>query len=378
MLKWIEIDEKALIHNLKLIRKIVRPKTKLLFTVKANAYGHGLKEITKICENHNLVDAYGVHGLEEALYLRELGIKRMVLVLGYPDHDKLIEGIKNNIRFTVYDLSIIKKLNSIAKRLSTKAIIHLKLETGTGRQGILPKDWEKIKNYLKRADNIEFEGLSSHFANIEDTTDHRYAEYQYKRFVDFKNRINKDGFDPKIKHFSCSASTLLFPHTHLDMVRVGISGYGYWPSKETHLSFLLKHGKEIKLKKVLSFYTKISQIKILDAGSYIGYGLTYKTNTKTKIAIIPVGYFDGIDRKLSNIGYFLVKGKRAPVRGRVCMNIIVLDITNIKNLKVGDKIVLIGKSGDDSVSADEWAEKVNTINYEILSRLSPFLPRIIK
>jgi alanine racemase len=377
MLKWIEINEKALVHNLKLIRKLLKPKTKLLFTVKANAYGHGLKEIALICEKNNLVDVYGVHSIEEALTLREIGVKRDILILGYVEESELIYALEKNIKFTVYNLSMIKKLNSIAKKISKKAVIHLKVETGTGRQGILKKDWGKIRDFLKKAENIDFEGISSHFANIEDTTDHSYAEYQFKRFTDFTGIVKKDGFSPRIKHFSCSASTLLFPKTHLDMVRVGISGYGYWPSKETYLSFLLKNGKEIKLRKVLSFYSKISQIKTLDAGSFIGYGLTYKTNSKTKIAVLPVGYYDGVDRKLSNTGYFLVKGKRAAIRGRVCMNITVIDITTVKNVKLEDRVTLLGNQGDEHITADDWAEKTYTINYEILSRLSPLIKRVV-
>ncbi len=377
MLKWIEISEKALVHNLRLIRNLLKHGTKLLFTVKANAYGHGLKEIASICEKHNLVDAYGVHSIEEALKLREIGVNRDILILGYVEEKELIYGLEKNIKFTVYNLSMIKKLNSIAKKLSKKAVIHLKIETGTGRQGILKKDWEKIKNYLKKAENIDFEGISSHFANIEDTTDHSYAEYQFERFMNFVKRVKQDGFSPRVKHFSCSASTLLFPRTHLDMVRIGISGYGYWPSKETYLSFLLKKGKEIKLEKVLSFYTKISQIKILEEGSFIGYGLTYKTNSNTKIAILPVGYYDGVDRKLSNTGYFIIKGKRAAIRGRVCMNITVTDITTIKDVKIEDRVVLLGRERDENLTADDWAGKINTINYEVLSRLSPFIRRVV-
>jgi len=378
MLKFIELNENALIHNLKSIKNLLSKQTIFLFVVKANAYGHGIKEIINISKKIDIIDWFGVHSIEEALYLREQNIKKNILILGYVERKLLNEGIINNFRFTVYDKHTIKQIDEAAKKLSKKAFIHLKLETGTARQGITENDWPEIRDTLNNLGNTVLEGVSSHFANIEDTTDHSYANYQFERFNRFLETIKKDGFNFLIKHFSCSASALLFPHTHLDMVRVGISAYGYWPSRETYLSFLINKQNKLKLKKVLSFHTKVSQIKELPQNSFIGYGLTYKTTSKTKVAILPVGYFDGIDRKLSNSGYFLLKGKRVPIIGRVCMNITIIDITDIKDVSVEDKVTLIGKSRDEAITADEWAQKLNTINYEIISRLSPFIPRIIK
>ncbi len=377
MLKWIEVDSKALLHNLSLIRSLVKKKSKVIFVVKANAYGHGIEQVVKITEKSNLVDWYGVNSIEEAIKLRKLGVKKEILILGYVERGLIEEGIKNNVRFTVYEPSYIFELDKKAKKIKKKAYFHLKLETGTGRQGIEKKDWKFFKKVLKKIEYAKFEAVSSHFANIEDTTDHSYAEYQLKRFNSFCKLIKNDGFSP-LKHFSCSASTLLFPKTHLDFVRVGISAYGYWPSKETHLSFLLKYKNELELKRVLSFYTKVAQIKTLKKGSFISYGLTYKTTQKTKIAVLPVGYFDGIDRKLSNTGYFLIKGERVPIRGRVCMNIVLVDVSHIKSVNSEEKVTLIGRDGKEIISADDWAEKIGTINYEIISRLSPEIPRIVK
>ncbi len=377
MLKWIEIDKKALLHNLNLIRSLVKKKTKIIFVVKANAYGHGIEPVIKIAEESGVVDWYGVNSIEEALELRKLGVKREILLLGYVEKEKIEEGVRKSIRFTVYNPDYILEMEKIARGLNKKAYIHLKLETGTGRQGISKKEWKYFKDILKNLSFVKFEAVSSHFANIEDTTDHTYAKYQLKRFNSFYNMIINDGFNP-LRHFSCSASTLLFPKTHFDFVRVGISAYGYWPSKETYLSFLLKYKNELELKKVLSFYTKIAQVKTLRKGSFISYGLTYKTTQKTKIAVLPVGYYDGIDRKLSNIGYFLFEGERVPIRGRVCMNISLVDVSHIRKVNSEDVVVLLGKSKSEEISADDWAEKIDTINYEVLSRLSPEIPRFVK
>ncbi len=377
MLKWIEVDSKALLHNLSLIRSLVKKRTKVIFVVKANAYGHGIDQVVSITEKSNLIDWYGVNSIEEAVKLRELGVKREILILGYVERELIEEGIRNNVRFTVYEPSYISEIERKARKMKREAYFHLKLETGTGRQGIDKKDWKSFKEVLKKIEYTKFEAVSSHFANIEDTTDHSYAEYQLKRFNSFYKLIVNDGFSP-LRHFSCSASTLLFPKTHFDFVRVGISAYGYWPSKETHLSFLLRHKNELELRKVLSFYTKVAQVKTLKKGSFISYGLTYKTTQKTKIAVLPVGYFDGVDRKLSNTGYFLIKGERVPIRGRVCMNITLVDVSHIKNINSEDKVTLIGRDGKEIVSADDWADKVGTINYEILSRLSPEIPRIVR
>ncbi len=376
MLKWIEIDSKALLHNLRLIRSLVKGQTKIIFIVKANAYGHGTKSVVEVAEKSGMVDWYGVNSLEEAIELRKLGVKKNIISLGYIERDEIVDGIKNKVRFTVYNPEYIVELEKKAKKLNKEAYFHLKLETGTGRQGINKNEWKKFKKIFDKLEYAKFEAVSSHFANIEDTIDHSYADYQLKRFKRFYAMIKKDGFSP-LKHFSCSASTLLFPETHFDFVRVGISAYGYWPSNETHLSFLLKYKNELELRKVLSFYTKIAQLKELKKGSYISYGLTYKTTQKTKVAILPVGYYDGIDRKLSNSGYFLLKGERVPIRGRVCMNITIVDVSHIKVLSPEDKVTLIGKDGEESLTADNWAQNINTINYEVLARLPKEIPRIL-
>ena len=372
---WIEISKENLLHNLRTIKKQING-SKLIFIVKANAYGHGIKEVTQITEKaKNLVNAYGVHSLEEAILLRNLGIKKDIFVLGYINFANLEYIIDYQLIPTITNLETLEHIEKIAEKKKKNVRLNLKCETGTFRQGILFKDFPHYLSFIKKSHFITLEGLTTHFANIEDTIDHSYAEMQLETFKKFVNVAEKEGFKALKNHIACSAAILLFKETHYQMVRAGISSYGYWSSNETKLSALLKN-ENIILKPVLSWKTIVGQIKEVEAGNYIGYGGTYKTTHKTKLAILPVGYSDGYDRKLSNIGYVLINGKRAPIRGRVCMNMTIVDVTDIP-VKLEDEVVLIGSSKEEIITANEIAQMTNTINYEVISRIRDTIKRII-
>ncbi|MBD3403596.1 alanine racemase, partial [candidate division GN15 bacterium] len=208
------------------------------------------------------------------------------------------------------------------------------------------------------------------FANIEDTTRHEYADQQLKNFKTLVARLNKAGIKPGILHTASSAAMILFEKTRFDLVRPGISLYGYWPSKETYLSYRLHGGDNDIFRPVLSWRTKITQIKRVPADSFIGYGCTYRTTAATRLAVLPVGYYDGYPRALSNQAYVLINGRRAPVRGRICMNLMMVDITDIKGVKPGAEVTLIGVDGDEVLTAGSLADWAGTIHYEILGRLS--------
>ncbi|MCP3963071.1 MAG: alanine racemase, partial [bacterium] len=204
------------------------------------------------------------------------------------------------------------------------------------------------------------------------------AEEQLERFEDAVMRLRSAGIQPKVRHCACSAATLVVPRTRFEMVRLGVSQYGLWPSKETYLSYRLEHpGEETVLEPVLAWKTRVTQLKRVPAGRYIGYGSTYQTTRSSRIAVIPVGYADGYDRRLSNQAHVLVRGRRAPVRGRVCMNLSLVDVTDVPGARLGDEVVLLGRQGDQEVSADHLAALVGTIHYEIVTRINPDLPRIL-
>ena len=377
----IKICIKNLVHNLTEFRKLIRKKTKIMFVVKANAYGHGLKEVISITRDLPFIDYYAVDSLEEALMVRTVDNKKKILVIGWTDRRQLKEMILKGFEMVVPSLEYLKQVEETAKETGVKARIHLKVETGTWRLGMQPSRVLDIFSRLEEAGEdrtIEISGLYSHFANIEDTTDHSYARHQLDIFTRLLGEI-KTTKQKFLRHFSCSASALLFPETHFDMVRLGISAYGFWPSKQTYVSYIEKNKPPIRLKPVLAWYAKVAQVKTMEKGESIGYGLTYKTYDRSKIIVVPVGYYDGYDRGLSNVSVIIVNGVKAPVRGRVCMNMFMADVTHIKAkpVKPGDKVILIGEEGGEKISADDLAELSGSINYEVVSRINPLIPRVV-
>ncbi len=322
-------------------------------------------------------DWLGVHSLEEGILLRESGLTCPILVVGYVPLDGLKDAVAQDLRLTVYNFETLASLPQICRQLRKKAFLHVKVETGTYRQGIRK---EEALSYMTKAlehSELVLEGISSHFANIEDTTDHTYAQSQLQNFKKVVQELEKNKIEIPLKHMSCSASAILFPETYFDMVRAGISMYGLWPSKETYLSCRLQKREPLRLRPVLSWKTRVAQVKKVPKGSFIGYGCTYKVSRKTVLAVLPVGYYDGYDRKLSNSSYVLVKGKRAPLRGRVAMDFIMVDATDIPGISLEEEVVLLGKEGGDRITADDLASLVGSINYEIVSRINPQVPRIV-
>ncbi len=373
-LKWIEIEESAPNWNLGQLRSCSDNRD-LLFcaVVKSNAYGHGVEPITSLLPS---ADWFAVNSLDEGLELRLAGIKKPILLLGHVLLERLPEAVDADLRLTVYNIETLEKLEKILnQRVSCR--IHIKIETGTGRQGILP---QSVPEFIRRASGIEgleIEGLSTHFANIEDTLNHEYAEKQLQLFNEVVEMVRESGVSPAVVHTACTAATILFPETHFNMLRTGIGLYGLWPSRETFLSAQSNGIPVPDLRPVLSWKTRIVQIKELPAGSYIGYGCTYKTSRSTRLGVLPVGYADGYDRGCGNSAHVLVKGKRAPILGRVCMNLIMIDLTDIPEAALEDTVVLLGIDQNEIISAEMLAEWAGTINYEVVTRISPFLPRII-
>lgn len=376
LLQWVEIDSSALIHNLNQFCKLVEKKKKLLAIVKANAYGHGILEVSRIAVKVG-VDWLGVSTLEEGLLLRQEGIHCPILVVGYIPLDGLEEAVARKLRLTVYNFETIEQLAKICRHLQKKAFLHIKVETGTYRQGIRRENLLSFIKNVQEFPELVIEGISSHFSNIEDTTDHTYAKLQLEKFKKVLQMLIKNKVEIPVKHMSCTASAILFPKTFFDMIRIGIGMYGLWPSKETFLSSLLQEHKSFVLKPVLSWKTKVSQIKKVPMGSFIGYGCTYRTSRQTLMAVLPIGYYDGYRRQLSNSSYVLIKGKRAPIRGRVCMNFVMVEITDIPGVNLEEEVILIGQDGEEFISADDLASLVGTINYEIVTGISAHVPRIV-
>lgn len=376
-LSWIEIDRTAIHHNVTNLSRLAGTGVSVAAAVKANGYGHGLPQMVEILKDTD-VQYLALHSTADADAARAAGWNRRIMLVGGVAPADIDAVLRLDLEPTVFEPSFIDLLGEFCRTSHLAARVHLKFETGTHRQGLLESELSEIGDRLKKYPEITVAGISTHFANIEDTTDHSYAMHQLAEFERLEQVCRREGIEPRMRHTACSAAVLLFQNTHFDLVRPGISLYGYWPSKETYVSYRLSGGENSILRPALSFYSRITQIKTVPPDSFIGYGCTYRTSSESKIAILPVGYSDGIDRRLSNLGYVLIKGRRAPIRGRVCMNLIMIDITDIAGVHLYDHATIIGNEGDERITADTHAGWCQTINYEVLSRLSPALPRLVK
>ena len=316
--------------------------------------------------------------MSEAIQARFAGWDRKILLLGPFLKEEVNDIFHYDIEPTVFTSQSLTDLGKAGDKLGTPIKTHLKLETGTNRQGITEKELPEFAKIYKKYKSLDKPyGASMHFANIEDTTNHEYAEQQLKCFKALIQKMEKLKIKPKIRHTASSAALILFEKTRFDLVRPGISAYGHWPSKETYLSYRLEGGENNLFSPVLSLKSRITQIKKLSADSFIGYGCTYRTTTPTTLAIIPVGYSDGYDRNLSNLAYMLINGKRAPIRGRICMNLTMVDITDIKGVKIGDEVTLIGSDNSESITVEQLAGLSGSINYETLACINSQILRQI-
>ncbi len=370
-LVWVELDSKVPDNNLKELRLCANKDILICAVLKSNAYGHGAPQMAKLLPT---ADWFAVNSLEEGQELRALGETRPVLVMGHVPIGRLAEAAQADLRLTVYNPETIEALSRLD--LKKKPVhVHMKIETGTGRQGVLPGKVRDFVTEITRRPGIILDGVSTHFANIEDTLNHEYAVRQLLVFNEALGTIREQDVDPPVIHTACTAAVILFPETHFTMLRCGIGLYGLWPSRETYLSTIMGKRRLPELKPVLAWKTKIVQIKTLPEGSNVGYGCMYKTTRETVLGVLPVGYADGYSRELGNSAYVLVNEKRASVIGRICMNHTMIDITDIPGAELENEVVLLGSWGKEIITAETIAGWAGTINYDIITRISPFLER---
>lgn len=372
---WVEIDERALTRNIDTLRALLNPGVRFCAVLKANAYGHGMTEVARIAARAG-VDAFAVDNVDEALTLRSMLPSALILVLGYTLRERLADAVASDIHLTMYDRESILALEAVAAERAKAAFVHLKVETGTSRQGVLPEQLNDILFVLGRCAHLSLAGVSTHFANVEDTTDTRYANQQFSLFQQCVEVVRTAGFDPEWVHCACSAAVILYPDTHGTLVRGGLSMYGMWSSDVTEQT-ARRHNVAVELEPVLTWKTRIAQVKSLPAGTPVSYGLTETLRKNSRIAVLPVGYWDGYDRGLSSVGEVLINGTRCKVVGRVCMNMMMVDVSAVPQAEPEQEVVLLGRSGRFAVTAEETAARLGTINYEIVTRINPLLPRIV-
>jgi alanine racemase len=366
---WIELDQKAIEHNYKVFRSIIDPKTKLMSVVKSNAYGHGLVDFSKKVTELG-VDWLAVDSIVEALRLRQEGITVPILVLGYTLPERMQEAIDTDISITISSLFALQGLKEL--NLKGKLNVHIKIDSGMHRQGFMVHEREQVMHVLKdHSDELEIEGLYTHFAAAKDPALPGETMQQVAVFKIWIEALKTAGHSPII-HAAATGATLLFKETHFDMVRVGIGMHGLWPSKEVQ-DYLQK---KMPLKPSLAWKTIIGELKTIPAGSRIGYDFTEEVHRETKVAICPIGYWHGYNRSLSSMGVVLVHGVKAKILGRVSMDMIMIDVTDVPKTAIGDEVVLIGHSEEAYLGAHEVAGLAGVSTYEFITRINPLIKKI--
>lgn len=370
---WIEISKSAIIHNVRTIRSLVGRTTLLAPCVKSNAYGHGIVGVARILEQER-VDRLCVTSIEEAVALRKSGIKLPLIIIGFVPQVRLRDVIKTKSSILVYEPATAKALSRLAQRSNQTVNVHIKVDTGMGRQGLQPPELSNFIKFIRGLKGLTIEGIATHFATADEPEKPQHFQAQLATFLSLRREILSSWKEKTKPIFHCanSAAALLEPKSHIDMVRTGLAVYGYCPS-DTARAIVEKRG--LRLTPSLTFKTRVAAVKELPAGACVSYGCTSITKRRTRVAVLPVGYYDGVDRKLSNRGSVLIRGRRAPILGRVCMNIMVVDVTHIPDVKQEDEVVIIGRQGRHKITVEEVAHQIGTINYEVTTRLPEHIKR---
>lgn len=365
---WIEADKRALEHNYRLFRKLLPPKCRLMAVAKSNAYGHGLYDYAPVMEQMG-VDWLGVDSIVEAVTLRKIGIRKPILVFGYTVPARFEEAAKHDVSLTVSSFECLQSLQN--NRKGGKIKVHLKIDTGLHRQGFFPEEVARVIRILKKnLGHLDVEGVYTHFAKAKDPQGRTYTLGQIEKFNKALAAFRDAGFAP-IRHACATAGAFNHPEARYDMVRIGVGLLGLWPSLEMKAAL----GKTYRLNPALSWRTIISEIKHLPRGSGVSYELTETLRRDSKVGICPIGYWHGFPRSLSSVAEVLTHGRRAKVLGLVTMDMIVVDLTDIPRVSVGDEATLIGRDNKDEISAYEMAQKAGVSYYELLTRLNPLIQK---
>lgn len=363
------IDLDAIKFNMDSMKNHISPNSKIMTVIKTNAYGHGANQISRVLENLDYVFGYAVATVEEAAALRRDGRKKPILVLGYTFPYSYEYMCEEEIRPAVFREDSLEALSQAAQKIGKSLKVHIKVDTGMGRIGVKPNaDGLAFVKKLYATPGIEVEGIFTHFAKA-DEVDKTYAELQYKRFYEFIETIQSTlDVNIPIKHCSNSAGIMELPKVHMDMVRAGITLYGLMPSDEVDKNCL-------PLKPVMSLESHISYIKELDVGESVSYGGLFVAKKKTRVATVPLGYGDGFPRLLTGKGEVIIQGKRVPIIGRICMDQFMVDISELPDVKMGELVTLLGKNGEEQITAEELGAKSGRFNYELACMISARVPR---
>ncbi len=374
----IELKKSAIKQNIRFVQSLMGEGVIFTSVVKGNAYGHGIEEIVPIIEKCN-VSSFAVFSSGEAARVVHSQQKNnTIIIFGYIPDEDLDWVVENNIECYISDSERAAKLVESSINCNKKAIVHIDLETGMNRTGLNFDELQKTILIIKNnRENFHLRGVCTHFAGAESISNYYRVQNQFKLYNELVEYIKKEGIVPDILHTACSAAAITYPKTRLDMVRIGIMQYGFWPNNETFIHYLNDNdNKKDPLRRVLRWKTKIMDVKLVKYGEFIGYGNFFQADKDMKIAIIPVGYYDGYSRSLSNQGKILINNKRVSIIGMVNMNMIIADVSKLRNVKIGDEVVIIGRQGKNQLSVASFSELSNQVNYELLTRLPQDINRI--
>ena len=366
---YAKIDLDAIAYNMEQMKQNIRPETKVMAVIKADGYGHGAVQIAEMMERWNYIWGFAVATLDEAVVLRTEGIQKPILVLGCVFPDQYMEMLKHEIRMNIYTEEMAESISRMAAREGKTAYMHIKLDTGMSRLGfgINEQSAETIKR-ISKMPNVNMEGIFTHFTKA-DEKDKSFTKKQIQEFVWMTERLKEKNVRFTYEHCSNSAGIIDVPEANFDIVRAGISTYGLYPSEEVDKT-------NVKLKPALALKSHVAFVKEIESGTPVSYGGTFVTKEKMKIATIPVGYADGYPRSLSNKGYVLIRGKKAPILGRVCMDQFMVDVTQIEGVSFGDKVTMIGKDGNEILPVEVLSELSGRFNYEFVCDLGKRIPRV--
>ncbi len=371
-----DIDLNAITVNIRELKKVKTPEARFMAVVKANAYGHGTVEVARQAMSGG-ADCLGVARIHEALPMRQAGIDAMILVMGYTPPELTPLALENDLTLTVFDAPTARAISNAAVAAGKTVTVHLKTDTGMGRLGLRPAgesgialdpDRVRIAGRIARMAGLDLEGIFTHFASA-DSSDAAYTDKQFTLFCSYLEELRREGIEFRLRHAANSAAILNHPQTHLDLVRAGIAMYGLNPSAQVNLDHLAT-------RPVMALKARLVHVKKVPKAFCVSYGMTYRAPAPTTIATVPIGYADGYSRLLSSRGTMLVRGQRAPIVGRVCMDLTMLDVGHIEGVRTGDEVVVLGSQGTETVSADEIAAQLDTINYDIVSSITARVPRI--
>ncbi len=375
----IEIDKEAIKNNIRFIQELIGDEVLLSSVVKANAYGHGIEQFIPVAEEAG-VKHFSVFSSDEAIRAKKaVGKGTKIMVLGWMDEDELEWAVENDIEFYVFEIDKLQQALLASRKVGKPARIHLEVETGMNRTGFKQKNLTRaIKVIHDNRSQFIISGVCTHYAGAESIANHVRVQRQIVRFKRILSWLEARNIKPELRHSACSAATIAYPKTRMDMVRIGILQYGFWPSSETFIHFTTRRNNRLDpLLRAISWKTRVMTVKEVSTGEFVSYGSAYQAHEPKRIAIIPVGYCHGYTRGLSNQGMVLIKGQRVKVIGFVNMNMMIADVTNLPIVKKGDEVVLIGRQEQNEITVASFSEFSNLLNYELLTRLPQNIDRVV-